>query len=113
MSRKLILKNFYQTPEMTLTRKKTDLLEFTREQLMSWLADQGIAAYRADQIQKWIYLRQADRFDLMTDYPKISGSCCLSILRSDGWKPNRSKLPGTDPANFFLNSMTANRLKVS
>ena len=55
---------------MTLTRKKTDLLEITREQLVSWLADQGIAAYRADQIQKWIYLRQADNFDVMTDLSK-------------------------------------------
>ena len=35
-----------------------------------WLADQKIAAYRADQIQKWIYLRQADNFDVMTDLSK-------------------------------------------
>ncbi len=50
--------------------KKTDILELSREQLISWLADQGIASYRADQIQKWIYLRQADSFDVMTDISK-------------------------------------------
>ncbi len=55
---------------MALTRKKTDLLEISREQLVSWLTDQEIAAYRADQIQKWIYLRQADNFDVMTDLSK-------------------------------------------
>ena len=32
--------------------------------------DRWIAAYRADQIQKWIYLRQADSFDVMTDISK-------------------------------------------
>jgi len=66
---------------MALTRKKTDLLEITREQLVSWLTDQGIAAYRADQIQKWIYLRQADNFDVMTDLSKN-----IRILLSEQFK---------------------------
>ena len=44
-----------------------NILEFSGDQLRSWLADRKIAAYRADQIQKWIYLRQADSFDVMTD----------------------------------------------
>ena len=55
---------------MALYRKKADILEFTRDQLVSWLAEREIAAYRADQIQKWIYLRQADNFDVMTDLSK-------------------------------------------
>ncbi len=50
--------------------KKTNIVEFSRDQLHTWLADQGIATYRADQIQKWIYLRQADNFDVMTDLSK-------------------------------------------
>ncbi len=50
--------------------KKRDILEMSREQLVAWLADRKIAAYRADQIQKWVYLRQADRFDVMTDISK-------------------------------------------
>ena len=66
---------------MALTRKKTDLLEITREQLVSWLTDQGIAAYRADQIQKWIYLRQADNFDVMSDLSKN-----IRILLSEQFK---------------------------
>ncbi len=55
---------------MAIYRKKADILEFTRDQLLSWLAEREIAAYRADQIQKWIYLRQADNFDVMTDLSK-------------------------------------------
>jgi 23S rRNA (adenine2503-C2)-methyltransferase len=55
---------------MTLKNKKTNLLEITREELAAWLTDSKIAAYRADQIQKWIYLKQVDNFDLMTDLSK-------------------------------------------
>jgi 23S rRNA (adenine2503-C2)-methyltransferase len=49
---------------------KKNILEFSGDQLRSWLAEREIAAYRADQIQKWIYLRQADNFDFMTDLSK-------------------------------------------
>ena len=52
------------------TVKKTDILELTREKLVDWLAERDIAAYRGDQIQKWVYMRQADSFDLMTDISK-------------------------------------------
>lgn len=48
----------------------TNIIELTREQLVAWLTGKDIAAYRADQILKWIYLRQADSFDLMTDLAK-------------------------------------------
>ncbi len=49
---------------------ETNIIELTREQLVAWLAGRNIAAYRADQILKWIYLRQADSFDAMTDLAK-------------------------------------------
>jgi 23S rRNA (adenine2503-C2)-methyltransferase len=50
--------------------KKKNILEFSGDQLRSWLAERGIAAYRSGQIQKWIYLRQADNFEVMTDISK-------------------------------------------
>ncbi len=50
--------------------KKTNILELSRDQLVAWLTEQGIAPYRADQILKWIYLRQVDSFNLMTDLSK-------------------------------------------
>lgn len=53
-----------------LLDKKKNILEFDRNQLIAWLDDNGIAPYRADQILKWIYLRQADRFNQMTDIAK-------------------------------------------
>jgi len=50
--------------------KLTDIIELDREQLVAWLAARKIAAYRAEQIQKWVYLRQADSFEVMTDLSK-------------------------------------------
>ncbi|MGD8290708.1 MAG: 23S rRNA (adenine(2503)-C(2))-methyltransferase RlmN [Desulfobacterales bacterium] len=55
---------------MAMSKNKADILELTRNQLVSWLAERDIAAYRADQILKWVYLRQADSFDVMTDISK-------------------------------------------
>jgi 23S rRNA (adenine2503-C2)-methyltransferase len=50
--------------------KKTDIKELTNDQLILWLQSKGLEPYRAVQILKWIYLRQADTFDIMTDVGK-------------------------------------------
>ena len=55
---------------MPPSAKKTDIKEPTKEQLVAWLESQGIKPYRAVQILKWVYLRQADTFDIMTDIGK-------------------------------------------
>lgn len=47
-----------------------DIKELTKDQLILWLKNQGIKSYRAQQVLKWIYLRQADAFDDMTDIGK-------------------------------------------
>ena len=53
-----------------LIAEKTDILEMSCEQLIVWLTEREIASYRADQIQKWVYLRQADSFEPMTNISK-------------------------------------------
>ena len=50
--------------------KKKNILDISRDQLLAWLDSQGIESYRADQILKWIYLRQSDTFEGMTDLSK-------------------------------------------
>ncbi|MGD2185083.1 MAG: 23S rRNA (adenine(2503)-C(2))-methyltransferase RlmN [Desulfobacterales bacterium] len=50
--------------------KKQNILELDRNEIISWLGMRKIKSYRADQILKWIYLRQTDRFDRMTDIAK-------------------------------------------
>jgi 23S rRNA (adenine2503-C2)-methyltransferase len=55
---------------MNTILQKIDIKELTRDELILWLNHQDIKSYRANQILKWIYLRQADTFDVMTDIKK-------------------------------------------
>jgi 23S rRNA (adenine2503-C2)-methyltransferase len=51
-------------------RKKIDIKELSKDQFVSWLERHGIEPYRAAQTFRWIYQRQADDFDTMTDLGK-------------------------------------------
>ncbi len=52
---------------MTINLEKPNILELDKVELVAWLDQQGVEPYRADQILKWIYTRQTDSFDRMTD----------------------------------------------
>lgn len=52
---------------MTSASIKKDIKELTKDQFVSWLENQGLEPYRAVQVLKWIYYRQADTFNIMTD----------------------------------------------
>ncbi len=47
-----------------------DIKNYSRKALEKWFKDQGMRSFRAGQIFKWIYLRQADSFEEMTDLGK-------------------------------------------
>lgn len=47
-----------------------DIKELDAEQLAKWLGQRGVRPYRAGQILRWVYTRQIDRFDAMTDLGK-------------------------------------------
>ena len=49
---------------------KVDLKSLTQDQLESFLAEMGKEKYRAKQILRWIYQRNAHNFDQMTDLAK-------------------------------------------
>ena len=49
------------------TANKPDIKDLTFDQLVLWLKNCGLESYRAIQIYKWIYIRQADTFEIMTD----------------------------------------------
>jgi len=51
-------------------QKKEDIKNLTRSHLAGWLEMHGIKPYRAAQIEKWIYLHQADTFEEMSDIGK-------------------------------------------
>lgn len=44
-----------------------NILNLTREDIADWLENQGVRPFRAGQISKWLYIRQADSFQQMTD----------------------------------------------
>ncbi|MFC1829453.1 23S rRNA (adenine(2503)-C(2))-methyltransferase RlmN, partial [Thermodesulfobacteriota bacterium] len=69
---------------MVNSSNKTDIKDLTKAQLVSWLKEEGMQPFRAEQILKWVYLRQADTFDVMTDLGKDARnrlSSCFSIGR--------------------------------
>jgi 23S rRNA (adenine2503-C2)-methyltransferase len=47
-----------------------DIKSLSKEAMVAWLQAHGERAFRADQILKWLYLRQAVGFDEMTDLSK-------------------------------------------
>jgi 23S rRNA (adenine2503-C2)-methyltransferase len=52
---------------MEIAQEKKDIKELNGQELTLWLKEKGVEAYRAKQILKWVYLRQAETFDEMTD----------------------------------------------
>ncbi len=53
-----------------ITENIEDIIDYSRYALGRWFEQQGMRSFRAGQIFKWIYLRQADTFDDMTDLSK-------------------------------------------
>lgn len=49
---------------------RANILDLSHHELTEWLLENGMERYRADQIFKWLYLRQADSFEDMTDLGK-------------------------------------------
>ena len=55
---------------MLADQEKKNILDLSRDELTSWLGAREIAPYRAEQILKWVYLHQAETFEVMTDVSK-------------------------------------------
>ncbi|MGB9499862.1 MAG: 23S rRNA (adenine(2503)-C(2))-methyltransferase RlmN [Dissulfuribacterales bacterium] len=49
---------------------RPDIKDLSFDQLIVWLKSHGLESYRAVQIFKWVYIRQVDTFDEMTDLRK-------------------------------------------
>lgn len=50
--------------------EKTDITELSRDQLSAWFESEGMRAFRADQVMRWIYGRKAAAFEDMTNIAK-------------------------------------------
>ena len=55
---------------MDTESSKIDIKDLSRHQLADWLKDRGRRPFRTDQILRWVYLHQTDRFEEMTNLGK-------------------------------------------
>ncbi len=53
-----------------MASEKIDIKDLSIEELVNWLSKKGLESYRAGQVFEWIYQRQADSFDGMTNLGK-------------------------------------------
>ena len=80
MSRKKSVVKF----KMIIPTEKIDINDLVPEELEDWLESRGVEPYRAGQIWRWVYARQADCFNDMTDIRKDTRR-----LLSDHYRLNR------------------------
>jgi 23S rRNA (adenine2503-C2)-methyltransferase len=55
------------TTPMIIQTEKPDITEFSRSQLADWFEAEGMRAFRADQVMRWIYGRKIASFEAMTN----------------------------------------------
>ena len=83
---------------------RPDIKDLSFDQLIVWLKSHGLKSYRAVQIFKWVYIRQVDTFDEMTDLRKDVRQMLtdnLVISRLENVKTEESK-DGTKKILFRL-----------
>jgi 23S rRNA (adenine2503-C2)-methyltransferase len=78
-----------------------DIKELTKDQLILWLEDRSIKSYRAKQILMWIYMRQADTFEVMTDVGKDIRKCLTRHFSIKRLKKERTET-SQDGSKKFL-----------
>lgn len=72
----------------------TDIQDLTVPDLAAWLEARGVAPYRARQIFRWVYQRQADAFEEMSDLNKalrqqLAGQFVIRRLRKSRVESSR------------------------
>ncbi|MFO7716689.1 23S rRNA (adenine(2503)-C(2))-methyltransferase RlmN [Desulfosarcina sp.] len=55
---------------MATQSSEIDIKDLSRDALAAWLERRGSRPFRTDQILRWVYLRQTDRFEAMTNLGK-------------------------------------------
>jgi 23S rRNA (adenine2503-C2)-methyltransferase len=55
---------------MSIAQERIDIKRLAPEVLAALLAEEGLRPFRTGQILRWVYQRQADSFDVMTDLSK-------------------------------------------
>lgn len=80
----------------------TDIKDMTLDQLVAWLEQHHIEPYRARQIFSWIYSRQADTFDAMTDLKKDIRQLLSTHFRIDRLQTIRVEASGDGSRKYLF-----------
>lgn len=85
--------------------EKTDIRSMEYDQLKSWVKEQGLPGFRADQLFSWMHEKLVTSFDEMTNLPadlksKLRETCTLNRLTL--MKVQTSKADGTKKYLFAL-----------
>jgi len=83
------------------TDLKPNIKNFTLHQLSTWLKSHGIKPYRAKQIFQWVYIRQVESFDAMTDLAKSRREFLSTHFAIDGLDETRVET-STDGSKKYL-----------
>lgn len=83
------------------TDLKPNIKNFTLHQLSTWLKSHGIKPYRAKQIFQWVYVRQVESFDAMTDLAKNRREFLSTHFAIDGLDETRVET-STDGSKKYL-----------
>ncbi|MFO8083033.1 MAG: 23S rRNA (adenine(2503)-C(2))-methyltransferase RlmN [Desulfobacterales bacterium] len=88
-----------------------DIIEFTEKELTLWLAEHNIQAYRAKQIQQWIYLRQADHFSEMSNLSKELRKLLSAHFTIDRLKLNTVQISGDGSRKYLFELRDSNLIE--
>ena len=91
--------------------KNTDIKEYSKSQLIDWLTTQSISPYRANQIFKWLYLRQANSFDEMTDISKATRTLIASHFTIERLEKVRVEISSDKTRKYLLGLHDGNHIE--
>ncbi len=90
---------------------QTEIKNLSRNQLASLLETRGIQPYRAAQILRWIYLRQTDRFEDMTDLSRPIRSGLSDELISRRLEISRMEISMDGSRKFLFTLEDGNQIE--
>lgn len=89
-----------------------DIKELTRDELAKWFEAHNMKSFRAGQVFKWIYLRQADTFDDMTDLAKDARALLNEHFYIPRLEIESTEFSADGTEKSFLNLQTTTILKL-
>jgi len=88
-----------------------DIKDFTLDRLAASLEEHGLESYRAKQILKWAYVRQADTFDVMTDLSKHARALLANHFTINRLKIARVETSKDGTKKFLFKLHDANHIE--